>query len=133
MSARAPARVAPRLRRGVKIRLIYRETVAPAIDQKGRAGSSIADGDPVIYVIGFANYVKIGFTRSLQARLRMFQSHAPERIEVYACFHGTMADERRFIAQFSEERLQGEWFRKAGRISQWLDEMAAQKRRKEAA
>jgi hypothetical protein len=121
------------VKRGVKIALVYREPVAPPIDQRGREGSAIADGDPVIYVIGFADYVKIGFTRSLQARLRMFQSHAPEPIIVYACFHGTMADERRFLARFAEERLQGEWFRKAGRLAQWLDEMAERDRRKGAA
>lgn len=74
-----------------------------------------------VYVVGFANYVKIGFSIDLFGRLKALQEGTPELLVVYAKIPGTMADERAFHKRFASHRLRGEWFRKEGSLAAWIE------------
>lgn len=55
--------------------------------------------------------VKIGFTTgSPHARLRTLQTGSPCELTLIAVHDGTMEDEKRLHAEFSDSRLHGEWF-----------------------
>jgi len=75
----------------------------------------------LVYVIGFGPYVKIGWTTTTtQARIASLQTSAPEPLRIYGEIHGKQLIERQLHAHFKEYRLQGEWFRKRGRLSAWI-------------
>ena len=55
--------------------------------------------------------VKIGFTSgSPYARLRTLQTGSPCPLVLVAVHDGTLEDEKRLHAEFSESRVHGEWF-----------------------
>jgi Meiotically up-regulated gene 113 len=69
-----------------------------------------------IYVVGFANYVKIGFTSGpLVFRIAAIQTGSPEVLAVIAEIAGPRAIERNLHRRFARFRLNGEWFRREGR------------------
>jgi hypothetical protein len=75
----------------------------------------------LVYVVGFGNYVKIGFTgRNLNKRLSQLRTGAPEPVVVYGVVPGTRADEKAMHAKFQRHRLQGEWFKKTKSMRDWI-------------
>lgn len=88
------------------------------------AGIIRAQGrEGVVYAVGFANYVKIGFTiRGLAWRLRSLQPGVPEPLEVYGSFKGTHFDEIFLLGKFIEYRTIGEWHRHEGALAEWIAE-----------
>lgn len=61
--------------------------------------------------------MKIGFTRSgVVNRLSALQTGCPAPLKLYACFPGTMDDERRLHEAFAPLHIQGEWFRFEGKL-----------------
>lgn len=72
-------------------------------------------------MVGFANYVKIGFSVDFLGRLKALQEGTPEVLVVYAKLPGTMADERALHKRFVQCRLRGEWFRKEGALADWIE------------
>jgi hypothetical protein len=78
----------------------------------------------IVYAVGFASYVKIGFTilNGLGPRLRSLQTGAPEPLEVYGSFEGTHFDEIRLLGRFIEYRTIGEWHRREGKLAEWIAE-----------
>jgi hypothetical protein len=65
-----------------------------------------------IYVVGFANYRKIGYTDGWPAdRYTSIQTGCPEKLNVYCEGWGTRQDERDLHRRFAEFRTWGEWFR----------------------
>lgn len=73
-----------------------------------------------VYVIGYGPYVKIGFTVNLNDRLSQLQT--PEKVEVYRLFEDAgFSYEKLLHCRFDEYRLNGEWFRKDGRLAEWID------------
>lgn len=75
-----------------------------------------------IYVVGFLNYVKIGYTsKSIEERIVSLQTGCPETITIFATFRGSKQYETHFHQRFSAFNTQGEWFRREGELANWID------------
>lgn len=76
----------------------------------------------IIYVVGFGNYVKIGFTAGpLPYRVRALQTACPEKLTVYATLKGDRAAETALHSRFAAHRAEGEWFRREGALAEWIE------------
>ena len=75
---------------------------------------------PEVYVIGFGDYVKIGYSTAFPFRLRDIQAHVPVPLTIYARFSGRQTQERALHRRFAEHRLNGEWFRFDGALAAWI-------------
>lgn len=73
-----------------------------------------------IYVVGFAGYVKIGWSRKVNERLLDVQEGLPENLIVHALISGTCEMERDLHRVFADLRLEGEWFRLTGELARWI-------------
>lgn len=76
---------------------------------------------PTVYVVGYARYVKIGFSTDFAERYLDLQEPLPVQLVVYASFPGSVADERRLHARFARHRSRGEWFFKRGELRRWIE------------
>jgi hypothetical protein len=94
------------------------------------AAQLAADSDParddqprdLIYVIGFAGYVKIGFTKwPLEYRLASIQTSCPEKLHIYATFRGSLTIEAELHRRFAGYGTHGERFRREGALAEWID------------
>jgi hypothetical protein len=65
-----------------------------------------------VYIIGFGDYIKIGWSTNVANRVRALQEGVPETLVVIAAFPGTQKSERNLHRLFSAHRTRGEWFRK---------------------
>ena len=93
-----------------------------AVDQALIAHSR-GRGTGMVYVIGFADYVKIGFTSGpLEYRLAEIQTGSPEKLRVYARLTGTTALEAKLHRRFKHLNTHGEWFRKESDLAHWIEE-----------
>lgn len=76
----------------------------------------------MIYVVGFDEYVKIGFTRDFAARHNALQEGLPRKLETFVLIQGEVADERALHRRFAKYRLRGEWFAFAGELAKWIEQ-----------
>lgn len=83
-----------------------------------------------IYVFGFAQWVKIGFTECPAARYQQVAQGIPEPLIVHLVARGTRKDEARFHRIFAAHRTRGEWFRNSGELTIWLARLAAREEQK---
>lgn len=61
--------------------------------------------------------LKIGYTKfHPRARISALQTGCPAPLKLYAHFPGSMDDERRLHQVFAPLHIQGEWFRKEGKL-----------------
>jgi len=74
-----------------------------------------------VYVVGYGEYVKIGISRDVVARVAALQVGAPEEIRIIAVLDGWEAEERALHIRFEQYRLKGEWFRKTGDLADWIE------------
>jgi hypothetical protein len=75
-----------------------------------------------IYVVGFANYRKIGYTDSWPAtRYVGIQTGCPEKLVVFGEGWGTREDERDLHRRFEVFKTYGEWFRCEGELATWIE------------
>ena len=75
-----------------------------------------------VYIVGFAGYVKIGFTSDrLEYRLSGIQTGCPEKIEVVREIPGNCAMEAALHRRFAKLRTYGEWFRREGDLAAWIE------------
>lgn len=72
-----------------------------------------------IYIIGFSNYLKIGWSDAVLDRIEYLQQFMPEKLTLCGIIEAEQRVE--FIAhrRFSAYRLRGEWFRNDGEIKAW--------------
>ena len=77
-----------------------------------------------IYVVGFDDYVKIGFTAAerLVGRLSTLQTGAPRRLEIFGNFLGNKLDETMLHCMFFNYRTSGEWYLRRGELRRWISE-----------
>src|ERR1700722_19662533 len=75
-----------------------------------------------VYVIGFADYVKIGWSEHVEERLFDIQKHAPEELVLYTLFAARKATERRLHRRFNGLRLYGEWFALTHSLKEWVED-----------
>lgn len=73
-----------------------------------------------VYVIGFLDYVKIGWSDDLERRLSTIRRSLPEQIKVHAALECHRKNERILHRQFAKYRTRGEWFRHEGELAQWI-------------
>jgi Meiotically Up-regulated Gene 113 (MUG113) protein len=73
-----------------------------------------------VYVIGFADYVKIGWSENVKRRLFDIQKHAPEKLVLYSVFATQEATERKLHRRFKRLRLHGEWFALTHSLKDWV-------------
>lgn len=79
-----------------------------------------------VYVVGFDQYVKIGFSANVTVRIAQVQQGLPVPLITYATFENqTRRDEVSLHRQFAKSRAMGEWFRKDGDLADWIDELCA--------
>jgi hypothetical protein len=81
-----------------------------------------------IYFIGSPamNAIKLGFTASHpRTRLKALQTGSADELMLYGWSAGTMEDERRFHLIFSDYRIHGEWFRRAGEFEKFFEAFLA--------
>ncbi len=93
--------------------------------------------EPVIYVIGFDHYVKIGFSRNVRQRRRALQDGLPRALDTYLVIPGgSFRTEKELHIRFSRYRLRGEWFLFAGELAAWIEEqvgiLSDRRRRRQA-
>lgn len=74
-----------------------------------------------IYVVGFRDYVKVGWSLTVKARLISLQGHLPENLVVYGVIEGTRDDEVALHRRFKHLRLNREWFRLGDPLESWVD------------
>ena len=78
----------------------------------------------MVYFLGAADYVKIGFTTDLRLRVVNLQPGSPHRLELLAHVpDATLADEREYPRRFHEHRAHGEWFCRAPEIDAEIDRL----------
>jgi hypothetical protein len=82
-----------------------------------------ATTDPIkgVYVIGFRDYVKIGWSQNVVARKTELQTGVPERLKTYAVLNVIRDMESDLHRRFWAYRLQGEWFRLEGELRDWVE------------
>lgn len=76
-----------------------------------------------IYVVGFKNYVKIGYTRDFTRRLMALQAGIPEPITVYGTFSGSMRTEAELHQRYARYKTRSEWFRKEGALKEFVADL----------
>lgn len=75
-----------------------------------------------VYVVGFSNYVKIGFTsKSVESRIASLQTGCPETLSVFSAFRGSKQYEAHLQRRFISFKTQGEWFRLEGDLRAWVE------------
>ena len=75
-----------------------------------------------VYVIGFADYVKIGWSENVTRRLFDIQRHAPENLVLYSLFAASPQAERKLHQRFKSIRLHGEWFALTRSLKDWVED-----------
>lgn len=76
-----------------------------------------------VYLIGFDNWVKIGYTStSVRKRLDGLQTSIPIKLEVICSMIGSLELEARLHLRFAQYRRQGEWFAREGELAEWIDQ-----------
>ncbi len=75
-----------------------------------------------VYVIGFADYVKIGWSENVAERLFDIQRHAPEKLVLYTLFAARKKTERELHRKFKSLRLHGEWFALTRDLKDWVED-----------
>lgn len=80
--------------------------------------------EPMVYIFGFDQYVKIGFSRNFRKRRRQLQDGLPRAIETYLVISGTYQTEKELHKRFAKYRLRGEWFLFAGELADWIEEQS---------
>jgi hypothetical protein len=74
-----------------------------------------------IYVVGYDNYIKIGWSSAPRGeRLKTLQTGSPMKLIDYGELLGDRHLEAYLHDRFKAYRLEGEWFRKRGAIGKWI-------------
>jgi hypothetical protein len=73
-----------------------------------------------VYVIGFADYVKIGWSTNVRRRLFDIQKNALEKLVLYSVFATKEATERTLHRRFKSLKLHGEWFALTHSLKDWV-------------
>lgn len=80
------------------------------------------DGIGTVYIVGFADYVKIGFTINFTERFTILKTAMPEDPVVYRLIRDVEPiEESRLHARFEKYWLRREWFRKEGDLAAWIE------------
>lgn len=85
-------------------------------------GLEIEDvGSGCIYVVTFAQFVKIGWSRNVAKRIRELQIGLPLELTLRAEIPGDAAIEKQLHCRFQAQRTRGEWFLLEGELAAWVE------------
>jgi predicted DNA-binding transcriptional regulator AlpA len=73
-----------------------------------------------VYFVGFAGYIKIGWSKEPSRRIIEVQDGSPEPITIHAIFTGSKHQERAHHDRFAADRRRGEWFRHSPALAAFL-------------
>lgn len=74
-----------------------------------------------VYVVGFADYVKIGWSVRIGKRLRELELGTPEELTLYLIFpDAARTFEKELHGRFSDYRIRNEWFYLGGELFEYL-------------
>ena len=73
-----------------------------------------------IYVVGFAEFVKIGWSNTLTRRIASIQQGVPGKLTIFGQLEGDITAERTLHRRFAKYRIRGEWFRHEGELAEWI-------------
>lgn len=76
-----------------------------------------------IYFIECGEFIKIGFTYSLDQRIRAMQSSNPFDLKILHKMRGTIGREAEILAKFKDLRHRGEWFRKTPELLAFIEKL----------
>lgn len=94
----------------------------PAVDSKTiESILSELDGTEMVYFVGFREFVKIGYSTQLGARLSQLNM-LPEPLAILHFENGTIRDERAYHKRFAHLRTYGEWFYHSADIAKFLSD-----------
>ncbi len=79
------------------------------------------DQGSVVYFVGCGQFVKIGHTTTFSSRLSSLKTSSPQHLKVYLVLPGERDDEQAFHKRFSDLRVEGEWFRCEGELSNFIN------------
>ena len=68
-------------------------------------------------------FVKIGRTGQLEARLKALRNSCPLRLDVLKVLPGRQVTERVYHETFSDSRIHGEWFRADDEMLKFIDQL----------
>jgi hypothetical protein len=83
----------------------------------------IYKGD-VVYFLEAGDFIKIGFTTSLENRIKALETSSPHEFVVLATMPGTIEDETEIHHRFWSSRQRREWFRKTPELLAFIDQIA---------
>lgn len=76
----------------------------------------------VVYFIGGADMIKIGWSTNVDERLRTMQPHSPVTLVLLATVRGGVALEQQLHERFKKHRAHGEWFRRTPALEDAIEE-----------
>lgn len=76
--------------------------------------------DGFVYVLGYHQYVKIGWTISFRNRFTTLQGSTPETLFIYKIMSAKRERELELQERFRPALIRGEWFWLNGPIAQWI-------------
>lgn len=90
------------------------------LTQEEAAATKLSEG--YIYFIDGSDHVKIGFTRSIAARMVKMRTDVPGAIKLLHMEPGTFQTEKIVHRHFAALRIRGEWFRKAPELLEYIEQ-----------
>ena len=81
------------------------------------------NGEPRVYFIRSGEFVKIGFSRNIQYRMKHLQIGNPIALELLFQMLGTEGDENYLHMVLSGQNHRHEWFRLTERIKQLIEDL----------
>lgn len=87
-------------------------------------GRTVAGKTGYIYVAGFSEYVKIGWSTDVPSRVYSIEQGLPESLKLFGYFEGTHKDERALHRRFSATRTRGEWFKLSPELQSFIEEIS---------
>jgi len=80
----------------------------------------------MIYFAQVNDYIKIGYTTNVKARMEAIQAMTPYRLKLLKIVPGEVKKERELHRQFEEYKIHGEWFKLTGRLKDFIGKSAVQ-------
>ncbi len=77
--------------------------------------------ESVVYFVQAGNYIKIGTTTNLRARLAALQNGSPFPISLLHTIPGDTEKEKAFQRQFHKSRIRGEWYEVTPELRQFIE------------
>ena len=96
--------------------------IVDAILSEEEAGRTMPTGEGYVYFMDGGDTVKIGFSRSLEARFKKMKTDLPSGLQLLHIEPGTFRTKKVLHRHFAELRVRGEWFRKTDDLMAYIEQ-----------